>query len=368
MINVSLFKKIKLAATYPKVAINTILDPIFYKDKETPFPRLINCFVTEQCNFNCPMCHVVNSRKKHLKALSFNQIKEIANQTYKSGVSFQLSGGEPLMHPEIFKIIKYLHSKRIPTGLVTNGLLLNKYAKDIIDSGLDFLAISLDGPDEETQYKRGYVKGSFKEITKGINTLVNLRGKKKFPNIRVATVISKTNLSNFEKILPLVKKLKADQWSLSHFFYYHRGIKKSQQRFFDKYHTGNDIWGQDLGIKKEYLSKNEIKTLKNKLNKISKIKNNNLLITVNNSFDLEKYYNGTLPSKKSKCSSPFRQVFLRGNGDVEICHGFIAGNINSKTIKQIWNSLKVNKFRKLFKKIKTIPACFRCCALDIKFD
>lgn len=368
MINIRSSKKIKLAINYPKVAFNILFDPIFNTNKETNFPRLINCFITEQCNFKCPMCHVINSRQKHMNQLSFSDIKKIADEGYKYGISFQLSGGEPLMHPEIIKIIKYLHKKKIPTALVTNGLLLEKYAKEIVNSGLDFLAISLDGPDETTQYQRGFVKNSFAQIVKGIEKVIEYRGDNPFPNIRVATVINKSNLSNFDKIYPLLKKLKVDHWSLSHFFYYFNEIKNEQEKFYQKYHTGNDIWGQDLGSNKEYFNKKERQILRNKIAKISSIRDNQLLISINNGIDLEKYYTGYKPSKNSKCVSPFQQIFLRGNGDIEICHGFIAGNIHKQSISKIWHSQKVNHFRQIFLKLKTIPACFRCCALDIKFN
>lgn len=368
MINTTISKKLKLATKYPKVAINTVVDKVLFNKKATTFPRLINCFITEQCNFKCPMCHVVNSRQKYTNMLSFEDIKKIADEGHKKGVSFQLSGGEPLMHPDIIKIIKYLHSKKIPTGMVTNGLLLEKYAKDIVDSGLDFLAVSLDGPDELTQYQRGFVKGSFNQIIKGVNKVVKLRGGKNFPNIRIATVINKSNLHNFDKIYPLVKKLKVDHWSISHFFYYYKKIKTAQNNFYKRYHTGDDVWGQDLGTNTQYFNQDERQVLKNKIKKISSIKNKNLIISINDKVDLEKYYTGVLPSKKSTCISPFQQVFLRGNGDVEICHGFIAGNIHQDSLLKIWHSEKVNNFRKIFIKNKTIPACFRCCALDIKFD
>ncbi len=368
MINTNLNKKIKLVLNYPQVAINTLFDPIFHHNKATKFPRLINCFITEKCNFNCPMCHVVNSRQKHMNQISFKTIKKIANEGAKYGVSFQLSGGEPLLHPEIIKIISYLHKKNIPTSLVTNGLLLEKYAKEIVNSKLDFLAISLDGPDEATQYQRGYVKNSFNQIIKGIKKIIKLRGNNQFPNIRIATVITKSNLYNFDKIYPIIKKFKVDQWSISHFFYYYDQIKSDQQKFYQKYHTGNDVWGQNLNSNKEYLNPHEQQILKTKINKISSIKNKKPIISIKNKIDINKYYSGIKPSKTSKCTSPFQQIFLRGNGDVEICHGFIAGNIHQQSLIEIWHSQSVNRFRQIFLKIKTIPACFRCCALDIKFD
>ncbi len=368
MIKTNLNKKIKLSTKYPKVAINTVIDPILLKNKPSKYPRLINCFITEDCNFQCPMCHVVNSRQKqHLQMLSLETIKKIADEVAQSGVSFQLSGGEPLLHPKIIPIIKYLHQKKIPTGLVTNGLLLEKYADQLVKSGLDFLAVSLDGPDEATQFKRGYVPNSFNQIIRGIEKFCLLRQDQVFPNIRIATVINKTNFNNFNKIYSVLKNIPIDQWSISHFFYYYQKIKSDQNVFFKKYHTGNDVWGQYLGNRKEYFTPNQRQILKTKLSQIKQLKSKKIIISFND-IDIDKYYTGKKPSKKSFCDSPFRQIFLRGNGDVEICHGFIAGNIHQQSLKEIWHNPLVNKFRKNLAKNKTIPACFRCCALDIKFD
>ena len=367
MIKTKLSKKISLTFKYPKTALNTIND-LLNPQKTVSFPHLINCFITEKCNFNCPMCHVAKSRLKNSSQLSFIDIKKIADQGSKHGISIQLSGGEPLLHPEIIKIIKYLHQKKIVTGLVTNGLLLEKYAQDIIKSGLDFIAISLDGPDEATQYQRGFVKNSFSKINKGIQTLVKLRGSKSFPNIRLATVINKNNLHNFEKIYSLAQKLKVDQWSLSHYFYYFDQIKKSQNKFFKKYHTGNDVWGQYIGSNKQFLNTNEISILENKLKKLRNKKNHKLIVSLPPKINLQKYYQGDYPSQASICTSPFKQIFIRGNGDVEMCHGFIIGNIKKQNLQKIWQNSKAQNFRKIFKRLKQIPACFRCCALDIKFD
>lgn len=368
MIKTTINKKINLAIKYPKVAINTIFDPIFLKNRPPKYPRIINCFITEDCNFRCPMCHVANSRQQqHLQMLSLETIKKIADEVSSSGASFQLSGGEPLLHPQIIPIIKYLHQKHIPTGLVTNGLLLEKYAPQLVNSGLDFLAVSLDGPDETTQFQRGQVPGSFNQIIRGLKKFCQLRGNQIFPNIRIATVINQTNLHNFDQIYSVMQNIPIDHWSISHFFYYYQEIKSNQNKFFKNHHTGNDVWGQYTGHQKEYFTPKQRQLLKQKLDQIKHLKNSKFIISFNH-IDIDKYYSGQKPSQNSFCDSPFRQIFLRGNGDVEICHGFIAGNIHRQSLKKIWHRQSVNKFRKILIKNKTIPACFRCCALDIKFD
>lgn len=362
-------KILSLAALkYPRTAKDIVLDTLLYREKLTPFPRLINCFVTEACNFKCPMCHVVTSRQKNQSHLSFSDFKKVVAESKHFSPSFQLAGGEPLLHPDIIKMTKLLDENKIIKLLVTNGLLLEEKAQALIDAGLDFLAVSLDGPNEETQYRRGYVKGSFTKIVKGIQKIITLKKGRPFPHIRIATVISKYNLTNFDQILTIARDLGVDQWSLSHHYYYFDKIKKQQNQFAQKHNLKNDIWGEYISHS-NYLNKKERLYLDQKLKLIvnHKIKNN-LSIALPSNLNVESYYTGQYPGINSSCSSPYRQIYLRGNGDIEICQGNIIGNINSGFIRDAWNGDKANYFRSVFKKNKNMPGCFRCCSLNIKFD
>lgn len=369
MHNISNKTLIPAALKYPRTAKDIITDNILFRENTTPFPRLINCFITEACNFKCPMCHVVNSRQANKSNLPFSDFKKIVLESKKYSPSFQLAGGEPLLHPDIIKMIKFLNKNNMIKLIVTNGLLLEEKAQEIIDSGLDFLAISLDGPDEKTQYQRGYVKGSFDKIIKGIKKIVKLRGEKTFPHIRIATVISKYNLHNFEKILEIAQDLGVDQWSLSHHYYYNNNIKNKQDIFTKKHNLKNDIWGEYIGNSKNFLNEKERQSLNKKIDFLKNYQpKNNLKIVLPSNLDIEKYYSGANPGKNSKCNSPYRQIYIRGNGNIEICQGNIIGNIKNDKIFDSWHGKTATHFREIFKKYPNMPGCFRCCSLDIKFD
>ena len=101
-----------------------------------------------------------------------------------------------------------------------------------------------------------------------------------------------------------------------------------------------------------------------KIQKIIQTGESKVKITLPTTMDVENFYTGTVPNKKSTCTSPFNQVFLRGNGDIEMCHGYILGNIKTENLQNIWKNTKTLKFQKYIQKHKTIPACFRCCSLN----
>lgn len=371
MINLRKRKLIRLAFLYPQSTVNFLTDKIFYSGKTAPFPRIINCFVTEACNFNCPMCHVKESRQKNMAQLSFNDLQKLIKEVAPFFPSFQLTGGEPLLHPDIEKIVKLLTDRKMVKGLVTNGLLLEEKAELLVSAGLDFLAVSLDGPDEKTQFERGYVKGSYDKIIRGIRKVLEVRGKKLFPNIRIATVVSRINLNNFDQVLGIAEDLGVDQWSLSHYFFFPEKVRKLQESFARKNNLGRDVWGEAIGDENELFDINQRQIIKEKMRKITnlvKLRKNKVKIVFQPDIDIDKYYRSIFPSADSVCELPYNQVFVRGNGEVEMCQGYTLGNIRNGKIREIWNNDKAQHFRKIFAKNKIMPACFRCCALRVKFD
>lgn len=82
----------------------------------------------------------------------------------KQGIIFYYvilwSWGEPLLNPEIYRMIKYCEERNILSVTSTN---LNKFsrenARDLVESGLDALIIALDGIAEET-YSKYRIGGS----------------------------------------------------------------------------------------------------------------------------------------------------------------------------------------------------------------
>lgn len=373
MIDVNNRQKINLLLQYPETAANFLLDKILFRERSTPLPRLINLFITEACNFDCPMCHVAVSRMEKIKEklawLSFKDLENVFQEAERFKPAFQITGGEPLIHPELIKMIGYLTNHGMVKRMVTNGMLLEEKAEDLVNAGLDFLAVSLDGPDEETQYRRGFVHGSFAKIIDGIKKVVTIRGKRQFPNIRVATVISKNNLKNFEKILNIAEDLGADQWSISHFFFYPRRIKEQQLVYASHHQMGDDVWGENIGDSYQYFNQKERDLLNSKLMAIKeRASKTRVRISFPPTMEVEKYYRGDYPSKRSICTSRNYQILIRGNGDAEMCQGYIFGNIKKESLKAIWHNQKAEHFRQVFRQMGIMPACFRCCSLSIKFD
>ena len=90
--------------------------------------------------------------------------------------SVKLTGGEPLLHPHLVRMVDLLREKNLRLTIETNGTLLTaslaRYLKD--QSTLNFISVSLDGANPETHETFRGVKGSFEKACQGIRFLVEV--------------------------------------------------------------------------------------------------------------------------------------------------------------------------------------------------
>ena len=366
MPNLDWRKKIYLSLKSPRTAWNTVCDK-FTGIKNNEFPRLIDLFVTERCNFTCPMCHVKESMRNNSTAgdLEFTYIEKIIEESREWSPCFQIIGGEPTLYKRILDLIELISSNKMICGLTTNGLLLEGFAQGFVDRGLNFLAVSLDGWDEDSQKKRGNVSGSFDRILKGIKEVIKYKGKRIFPIIRIATVITKNNCQHLAKIWDIISNLEIDTWSISNYYFVTDNVLKANKEFYGKTRIGDSIWG-DKVRDNAYFSGDEIKIIEANLERI-KIKQTGIKVDYNWALKLTDFYSPKFPGKESKCALPYNELLIRGNGNMELCQGYKLGNIASDTIEGVWQGERIKYFRGIFERNKIMPACFRCCALNMKF-
>lgn len=111
---------------------------------------LCNYYVTYRCNAYCSFCHFSDHKQfKHSKATDLEIFKDNVSQLAKLGVKFiDLTGGEPLLNPNIAEMASYAHKVKMQTSITTNGLLYPKFA-EALKGKVNLLHFSLDSPDED---------------------------------------------------------------------------------------------------------------------------------------------------------------------------------------------------------------------------
>ncbi len=107
--------------------------------------------ITYRCNLSCNTCFL--RRQDHPMSgaddMSLEDLHRILKKA-EGAVAVLLGGGEPLLHPDIGRMIRIIVNRGFYCALSTNGLLLSERGEEIVQAGLHSANVSLDGHDAET--------------------------------------------------------------------------------------------------------------------------------------------------------------------------------------------------------------------------
>src|SRR6476660_2414212 len=116
---------------------------------DTDHPLLAHIIPTRRCNLACTYCNEFDDFSPPVP--TDEMIRRIDRLAYLKTAIVTISGGEPLMHPEIETIIRRIRHHGMIAGIITNGYLLTpKKIGALNEAGLEHLQISIDNvqPDE----------------------------------------------------------------------------------------------------------------------------------------------------------------------------------------------------------------------------
>lgn len=170
--------------------------------------RDLRISVIDRCNFRCTYC--MPSEKFHHayqfldkeEWLTFDEIARLTKIFVALGVvKVRITGGEPLLRPDLHKLIAELNTIQAieDLALTTNGSLLSQQARSLFDAGLKRLTVSLDTLDEAVSRQMNGERGSVAKILEGIKEAQGAG----FQAIKINTVVQKG--VNEHLILDLVK-------------------------------------------------------------------------------------------------------------------------------------------------------------------
>lgn len=166
-------------------------------------------YLTQGCNLCCRHCWIEpqfqgESGKTTSEYISIELFQKILAEAQPLGLAnVKLTGGEPLIHPEIDKILDFLATTQFKLIIESNGLLCSKeLVKKIKKCKRPFVSVSLDSAEAEIhEWVRG-VKGSYKKAINGLKNLVSAN----ISNQIIMTVMKK-NVKQIEPMVHLAEEL-----------------------------------------------------------------------------------------------------------------------------------------------------------------
>lgn len=296
-------------------------------------PLFVIWEVTSACNLRCKHC-LSRSGKPNSNELNTKEAKKLIDSLEKMKVLYiNISGGEPLLRPDIFELLGYASKKKLAIDLLTNGALITK---DIIerleDTNIFHLQVSLDGIGKTHDQFRG-ISGSYERSIKAIELLRDADY-----GVSISSAVTKQNIKEIPKIIDLAVDLGANLYKTTLFM-----------------PTGR---GKDNAGKYE-LTSQEVKEFASMLDE--KKKEIGDKITISN----EEIYPWLMENSNKKGSNSFKSedsskigctagnssFYITADGKVTPCpflRDFIAGDVRENNLKQIWdNSSTFDIFRNI---------------------
>lgn len=298
--------------------------------------------ITSKCNLNCKHCLGTNTRQN--KDLTTPELLKVIDQLGQAKVfKISLFGGEPLCHPDFFKLLAAIQKYPISFSLNTNAGLIDKpMAKRLVEHKLKSFCVSFDGSKAEIMDRmRG--RGAFDGCLTGIKNLLQ------FPvSVMLSATVTRYNISDLRNMVLLAQSLGASGIRFNHVFYSGNaacfieevmvGPKEELPAIKEIYNLqkefGDFITGSYLQQKEKLDRLKDFTPLKDKV-------------------------------KIPPCGAAINKCNIRPDGKVTPCEliwDLMAGDLRQQSFLDIWrNSPVLNRFRKTRTiSLKGKPGCQGC--------
>ncbi len=290
-------------------------------------PSVIMVEPASFCDMACPMCPVVLNRTRRppvrLKYEIFSKLlEEIGRELVL--ITFW-NYGEPLLNPDLFRMIRRAKQDRIFCAVSSNLLSLDEArTEEMLRSGLDYLIVSFDGASEET-YEKFRGKGNYRPVVKNLRRLLRRRRELGLnrPFVNLQFIVMRENEREVPAIREFARAVGVDKLSLKKFTY----VSEETRDF--------------LPEKPDYI--------------------------------LGKYKHA---APLEFCSRPWTSAVLSADGEIIPCCGdlnfqYCFGNLNAPelTFSEIWNGARYRNFRaQVARNINSIEMCRTCPSTDYTTD
>jgi MoaA/NifB/PqqE/SkfB family radical SAM enzyme len=131
----------------------------------TKHPVLVHIVPMRRCNLACTYC---NEYDKTSEPVAIDVMLKRIDKLAEFGTSvITISGGEPMMHPQIYEIIARIRHHGMIAGLISNGYYFQpEKIKKLNEAGLDYLQISIDNvnPDDVSKKSLKVLDGKSSKI------------------------------------------------------------------------------------------------------------------------------------------------------------------------------------------------------------
>ena len=341
-------------------------------------PTTLIVRITNRCNLRCVQCGQWGERgvwrhgrpEQSSDELTTSEWIGLVDAHPRALSHIYFWGGEPLLRGDLWEIVGAASRRGITTELSTNGTLLRAQHEGVTESGLDYLAVSLDGPAAVNEKIRVGASNGHVAVLDGVQALVDRKRRMglKVPLIEICMTLTEANQGEIRNLYEEAKRLGVDVFHVQFGIFSTRSlIATSEARFRHAFAAESRFF---RGFERD-VSRMQASAIQEQLAWIQRdVDRHGALLfrqTPADPCDIDDYFHQ--PQRfltRPQCAVPWKYMQVMPNGDVAFCMDFpdfIAGNVRSEDWVSIWNGSRARKFRDELMAGGPFAACSRCCTL-----
>ena len=172
-------------------------------------PRYLFIRILEACNADCFMCDFARSKDRY--RFTPEDFAALSTDAISQGIKFvRLTGGEPLLHRDIMKLVSIGNAAGLRMSIITNGTTLAAKAEQLKAHGLEQIVVSIDGAGPHSHDVFRNTPNLFAACIEGLEAS-RAAGLK----LRVNTVVGPHNYNEMPALQSALEAVGVEQWELS---------------------------------------------------------------------------------------------------------------------------------------------------------
>ncbi len=218
----------------------------YSRTDHAPAPCSVTLRLTSSCNLRCVQCGQWGDRGVFVQPGGSAFPKEMSTEHWRTVIDRVASfcghiyffGGEPFLRKDCLELVAFAASKNVIAGVNTNGNFLKGKGYAIVDSGMDFLIVSLDGPRHVNNQIRLGRFDVYQSVIDGVEELVAARKQRRsrWPFIELNMTLTENNQAHITETAEVAARLGVDYFAVTLGIFTTEGLaKESSEQFKEEF-------------------------------------------------------------------------------------------------------------------------------------
>jgi radical SAM protein with 4Fe4S-binding SPASM domain len=365
-----------------------------------PMPTFVQLRLTNLCNLRCRMCGQwgdtgifrgpVGSqgapqagggpRLREVLALerqlSLDEYVRLIDELAPHAPVISLFGGEPLLYPDLVPLVRHVKKRGLTLTMITNGSLLSRCADEIVEAGIDSIAVSFDGHPRLHDAIRGQ-DGSFERAAQGVRDVARARARlgRAHPVLLGIFPITELNLEAVDETMAALDALPLDGVNVGLRWFVPTEAGQAYETVMrEEFGVAAPSW---KGFEFSWPADEDAGSprLQRLVGQLRGLRRRRLLAAVQHrpwvtfTPDLAPRH---VPSYLTRhaprfghdlCPVAWYFAQVQPDGDVAFCGDFpdyVIGNVRRESFRALWTGPRAEAFRERLRR-EPLPICSRCC-------